>query len=271
MGKIEKLFFVDVEACFTPGRKPNPASDQLIEIAAAVCDILPNQMARITHTYHSLILPMHERIHPFMPTGIRSDHTKLIWPAPSTERARVAPKVPVGVEWDLPDYHKAGFASANWILAKPLNVAMDQFITFRLQHADAAWTGQNPTYDWDQLSYNAEACGHVWPEHPEVKVDYHTFDIASRMLPLILRNELPGVGLKHSRAWAGVPGEQSHRAMGDVQDAVAVWNALALYDHGLPPRYVDQRELEGEGWRDVTSPDNELLDSAFLPGSEDMG
>lgn len=271
MGKIEKLFFVDVETMGT-----DDESDQIIEIGAAVCTLLPNQLARIDDMFHALIKPMHERMHGYLPVGVTSHQTKLVWPAPGTERYRVAPKVPVDVEWDLPEFHHKGFASANWGLAIPLNIALDSFLMFWRKNNTAAWIGQNPDFDLRFLRRDARRCGFRWPTHPEV--DYHTFDTASRMLPLTLRNELPGVGLKHSRAWAGVPGEQSHRAMGDVQDEIAVWNALALYDHGIPPSYVHQHELDGDGWRDVT---NHVFQSkeaggfdimpGFLPGSEDMG
>jgi DNA polymerase III epsilon subunit-like protein len=262
-------------------------TDQIIEIAAAVCDILPNGMARVVSCYHALIKPMHPRIHNILPPGVLSHQTKLVWPKITALRLQ---KQPVDVEWDLPEFHHKGFASANWMLAVPLPDAISGFLDFWRANPKAAWIGQNPDFDLRFIRRDVRRCLFKMPVYPEV--DYHTFDLASRILPLVLRDELPGVGLKHSRKWAGVPGEQTHRAMGDVQDAIAVWNALALYDHGLPPRFVDQRELQGDRWEQYhpgynpvsfVLPDYEpgpedmriaplnLIPDPFVPGSGDMG
>lgn len=47
-------------------------------------------------------------------------------------------------------------------------------------------------------------------------------DVGSLCLPLYLKKEVRGTGLRHLRAWAGCEGEQSHTALDDVADTIEV-------------------------------------------------
>lgn len=190
MGKIVKLFFEDTE---TTGL--DPERDQVIEIAAAVVTIGYGNQAVIEAEYHALIRPV----------------------------------VP------LSDFTAEHFKGETWESAVPPGVAIARLLDLWRAHPGSAWIGQNPKFDWSFLrplaAYHErptvtevirKSC--KWPEHPEV--DYHTFDLASMMLPIVLSGECDGVSLRNSRGWAGLTGPQQHRAPGDVSDMIHVWNAI---------------------------------------------
>lgn len=94
----------------------------------------------------------------------------------------------------------------------------------RWRASGGAWSGQNPIFDLGFLRPLAASCGFPWPKSPEV--DYHRFDVASMMLPRVLAGEVESVSLRATRGWAGITGEQSHRAAGDVSDTIQVFKRI---------------------------------------------
>ncbi len=119
------------------------------------------------------------------------------------------------------------FAGVDFGAAIPLPDALRNLLSLWSFHG-AAWIGQNPPFDQGLCKPAAAKHGIRWPEWPEV--DYHTFDVASMMLPRYLWGEIPSVSLEASRLWAGCTGSQSHRAMGDVQDLIQVFRKIVLRD-----------------------------------------
>jgi DNA polymerase III alpha subunit (gram-positive type) len=123
---------------------------------------------------------------------------------------------------------------------------------------DATIAGQNPAFDIGFLKKAFATCGIDWP-----KTDYHTIDTGSMAIPLVISKLLPGMGLRHSRIWAGREGKQSHRAMADVEDTIAVFKKLCelswsgvtfrgLVDKMAQEMAKTSREItEGLGLRDV--------------------
>jgi len=121
------------------------------------------------------------------------------------------------------DLTAATFSKVNFGNALDLDLAVAGLFR-RWRESGGAWIGQNPDFDRGMLRPAARSCGVPWPHKPEV--DYHVFDVASMMLPYLVRGEVGGVGLKTTRVWAGCQGEQSHRAMGDVRDTIRVFSKI---------------------------------------------
>jgi len=82
--------------------------------------------------------------------------------------------------------------------------------------------GQNVNFDLRFLESVTKKMGIVGIEN----IDYHRFDLASAAVFLQLQGDIPGVSLKHLRKWAGLTGEQAHRAAQDVTDEIAVFRKM---------------------------------------------
>jgi len=82
--------------------------------------------------------------------------------------------------------------------------------------------GQNPSFDLGFLkqAFNIYSSCTQWPE-----MDYHVLDIASLAWPLFVSGLTEGVGLRHTRKYFGLTGEQ-HRALSDVLDTIEVYKRL---------------------------------------------
>lgn len=111
------------------------------------------------------------------------------------------------------------FAGVSFEKAPPLDYVLECLLNLWTEHG-GAWFGQNPHFDLSFIKPAVKACGLSWPEYPAV--DYHVFDLASMVLPYVLRGEIESVSLSKSRVWAGCKGQQLHRAGGDVQDCISV-------------------------------------------------
>ncbi len=177
MGKIEKLFFVDVETTDLPENDPEA---EIIEIACAALDISTWEVSR---EWSSLV-----------------KHTR-----------------PMG------EFTARHFAAVDFSKALPIDLAIQHLLGAWYSCA-GSWTGQNPIFDLGFLRPAAASAGFPWPTSPAV--DYHRFDVASMMLPYVLRGEVESVSLRATRKWAGIAGEQSHRAAGDVSDTIAVFRRI---------------------------------------------
>jgi hypothetical protein len=96
-----------------------------------------------------------------------------------------------------------------------------------------AWTGQNPDFDRGMVRSTSGRMGVDFIRPPGA--DYHVFDVASMMLPYVLRGEVESVSLRNTRLWAGQFGEQTHRAPGDVRDTIAVLLEILVRSKGAEP------------------------------------
>lgn len=192
----------------------DPLIDQVIEIAASVVSIGYGNQAMIEAEYHALIRPYTH----------------------------------------LSEFTAQHFAAETWESAVPEDVAIRRLLDMWRAHSlvdRAAWIGQNPKFDWSFLRPAARLHVIPWPESPEV--DYHTFDLASMMLPIVLSGECESVSLRSSRVWAGLTGPQQHRAPGDVSDMIHVWNAIQRREAERHPinvidemmRLIDQNNTSG--------------------------
>lgn len=179
MGRIAKLFFVDVETTDLPENDP---AAEIVEIACGVLDL---ETWEVSGEWSTLVA--HSR--PFGTQG----------PCPPCEVFR------------LTDFTNA-----------PLLWRALAELFRRWRACGGAWTGQNPTFDLRFVRDAADRLIVDMPRFPDV--DYHVFDVASMMLPRMLRGEVEGVGLSKTRLWAGCEGGyQTHRAAQDVSDTIRVF------------------------------------------------
>lgn len=119
------------------------------------------------------------------------------------------------------------FNGANWAFAEPLH---RRLLDLRACMLDSAIGGQNPMFDIGFLRTGYHHIGCEMPKHPEI--DYHVIDVSSMAIPLLLRGEVEGVSLRSTRLWAGLTGEQSHRAREDVDDTIEVFRKIIT--RGIP-------------------------------------
>lgn len=117
------------------------------------------------------------------------------------------------------DFTKKQFADVSFANALPLDYLLESLLNTWTNHG-GAWLGQNPMFDLSFVKPAAEKYGLAWPLPPAV--DYHPLDLASMMLPYVLKSEVESVSLRNTRIWAGMKGPQSHRACGDVSDVIHV-------------------------------------------------
>jgi hypothetical protein len=177
MGKVEKLFFVDVETTNLPENDPEA---EVIEIACGVLDLRTWETSGEWST-----LVKHSR--------------------------------PLG------DFTAKYFSRVDFSRALDPSNAIETLI-MRWRACAGSWSGQNPIFDLGFLRPLAASCGYAWPGSPDV--DYHRFDVASMMLPYVLRGEVESVSLSKTRVWAGCEDEQAHRAAGDVSDTIRVFRRI---------------------------------------------
>lgn len=60
-----------------------------------------------------------------------------------------------------------------------------------------------------------------WPAH-----DYHRVDLMALAWPLYAAGQIPGVSLRHTSKFFGVPDDQAHRARRDVHDSIHVYQGI---------------------------------------------
>jgi len=123
-----------------------------------------------------------------------------------------------------------GYTPEAWADAPELPEALAEFTAWldevckRVAPHNPMWTGCNPLFDLKFFKSDAERHGVTLPEG----LSYRMIDVQSLCLPLLLKGEIEGLGLRHLRAWAGCEGEQTHTAMGDVNDTCQVIGAFLL-------------------------------------------
>lgn len=207
---IRKLFFVDIEtrALTSQGSALVPSQAQIIEIGAAACDIDHRGYAVVRDIYHALITP----------------------------------------SGPLCEYSTEKFKNVDWSKAWSTYDALSNFVRF-YRMVEGAWIGQNPYFDKSHLIPAIAKYGLPWPDHTgywpgtDQRVDYHMLDLFSMTHDLVQEGILEGGSLRYSRKWAGCPGEQGHRALEDVSDSIAVYNALAAYRRGREYVYENPMQL----------------------------
>lgn len=86
------------------------------------------------------------------------------------------------------------------------------------------WCGSNVTFDLSFLESDLSRLQLEMPSH----FSYRKVDIESLCFPLFATGRTKGIGLKHLRKWAGLGGEQRHRAIDDVNDVIAVLRKYML-------------------------------------------
>ncbi len=199
MSKITELVFTDIETTaktFTPGFQQT-ATDQTIEIACARVDL---QTRKIVDRYETLVRP-------------QPGNPQVLW-----NGILGAPAA-----WDLGTFHLKSdrFKNADWAsatyLREALTVLSERFLT-----PGATVAGQNPQFDLRHYVRDYNACGVSFP-----LINYHVIDTSSPSIFPYMLGEVESLSLRHTRTWAGVDGQQSHRAMDDVLDSIQVFFALA--------------------------------------------
>jgi DNA polymerase III epsilon subunit-like protein len=203
--QITHLLFWDVE---TQGLDPKVHA--VLEVALAVVHLGTRQ---IVSQYESLVAPVGQ----YIMHGTFPFHTH-------TGK----------YEWIIPDFHGSRFQDVDWSTAKTMDRILDEI---GMMLSGATLAGQNPKFDRDFIMQAYDVLGRRSP-----KTDYHQFDVASPSLFLMMSGRVPGVSLKHTREWAGFSGEQSHRAMQDVEETIGVfWKHYDTYTAGLDTMH--EREL----------------------------
>lgn len=92
------------------------------------------------------------------------------------------------------------------------------------EHDKPMWCGCNPLFDLKFYNSDRKRHGQAEPHG----LGYRVIDVQSMAIPLLFLGEVDSVSLSALRAWAGIDGEQSHTALGDVLDTCEVIGALLL-------------------------------------------
>lgn len=182
MGTIE-LLVLDTE---TGGL--NPAVNPLLEIAAAHVTVWPHMMngVQVRSRFESKVAP---RFGAEITTAAASinGYTPEAW----SEAQRMV---------------HVGYDFLEWLDTLPDNLI---------------WTGSNVQFDLDFLEYGlGTACGLDLPQPPKFK--RRKLNTESLCFPLLVDRQVDSMGLAALRKWAGAEGEQTHRAMDDVNDTITV-------------------------------------------------
>lgn len=194
MGKIDYLTFLDIETTAQTG--PEAGTDAIIEIAAARVNIRDREAP--IESFEVLIRP---------------------W-GPQAVAGPPMPGAFYGA-WMLGDYHVKGghFAGVDWSRAVDRSLALDM-LTEKLLTDGATIAGQNPHFDLRYLRRDFAEAGRPFP-----KLDYHVIDLCSPAIFLVMAGCVETPSLRLTGPWAGC-GPQTHRAAGDVRDAIKVFWAM---------------------------------------------
>lgn len=203
MGKIDYLTFLDIETTAKTG--PEAGTDAIIEIAAARVNIRDREAP--IESFEVLIAPWGNQATPMVQGAF-----------PFTPAQVLAMGRP---GWDLGEYHvKAGhFAGVDWSRAVDRSLALDM-LTEKLLTDGATIAGQNPHFDLRYLRRDFAEAGRPFP-----KLDYHVIDLCSPAIFLVMAGCVETPSLRLTGPWAGC-GPQTHRAAGDVRDAIKVFWAM---------------------------------------------
>lgn len=193
--QITHMTFIDVETTGLIGPNVKPYADQIVEVAAAKVNIRTRQ---IEAWYETLITPEGDQTLEHEHNGVHA--------------------------WNFGAYHldRGTFhdvSDEEWMMAPSLEMALAHLIPFL---GDATLAGNNPAFDRDHIIRDF-----MGMPFPMPSLDYHLIDLCSPAMLLVMAGASDGVSLKNSRVWAGLPGEQAHRAGQDVKDAIQVFFKMA--------------------------------------------
>lgn len=205
MAKVTHLHFVDVEttAKHGPGKRP---LDRVIEIACKRVDLVTREEVTICDT---LIWPEGR--------GSKQDPDH-----PSDDLSRL---------WTLGEYHvKEGhFADVTAKQWRDAPIGFDVYRGLARALHGTTIAGNNPAFDLDHLRAEFITEDVDFPE-----LDYHRVDLSACLALAYQCGAIKGMSLRHARKLAGCEGEQKHRAMADVNDAIRVyWWLVETFDRGL--------------------------------------
>jgi len=118
------------------------------------------------------------------------------------------------------DYHKreGTFRDADWSKAVPRREAIGQLFA-RMEGSTIA--GHNVKFDIKFLRAEADLLKFYWPT-----TQYHEIDTVAMAAPLLFAKKVSSLSLETLRTWAGRTGKQSHRALGEVMDTIAVFQKM---------------------------------------------
>lgn len=116
-----------------------------------------------------------------------------------------------------------GYNEESWRNARRMKDVGREFVEWLhgIKHDDLIWAGSNVVgFDLPFLRSDLARSGLGLPGKP--KFSHRTLNTESLCFPLFVKGQVEGVGIQHLRRWAGMTGEQTHTAIGDVNDALAV-------------------------------------------------
>lgn len=191
MGKrIVSLVVLDTE---TGGL--NPFEHSVIEIAACNAIINPNN-----HTVRTRDLPFHEKVLPDRPVDPQA----------------------AAVNGYTPELWTADGARSMYDVSMSFLFWLDQVVG-----NDLVWAGSNVLgFDLPFLREGirrAHSTSRHLPSKP--KFSRRTLNTESLCFPLYVAGEIDHCGVEALRAWAGLPGKQTHAALQDVSDTIDVIRA----------------------------------------------
>lgn len=140
---------------------------------------------------------------------------------------------------DQGEYHRnAGtFQGVDWSGARPRAEVLRALFS-RMENQIVC--GQNVPFDLGFLRNESKLHEVPWP-----KFNRRTLDTVSLGFPLVWLGLVPDLKLESMRKWAGCPGQQSHRALGDALDTARLLiKLLRVSREGIA--VLDQQTLAGE-------------------------
>jgi DNA polymerase III epsilon subunit-like protein len=135
-----------------------------------------------------------------------------------------------------------GYTAEKWEGAPSTGMALRAFFSWMTRSVPngAMWCGSNPSFDLGFLRAAEARCVERMPTY----MSHRMCNLASLCFPLMLSGQTEGIGLRHLRKWAGLEGEQKHRAMADVLDTIVVLKKYLCACQALPLRGKDQKICE---------------------------
>jgi DNA polymerase III subunit epsilon len=115
----------------------------------------------------------------------------------------------------------------------------------------AAFAGQNPGFDrgFIRATYAVIDLNTGKPRVDFPAMDYHLIDVASLAWPFVVAGLMPGMGLKHSRKYFGLEGEQTHGALQDILDTINSYRKfMEIYMAAATVEDLDRNPLK---WKDI--------------------
>jgi DNA polymerase III epsilon subunit-like protein len=166
-----------------------------------------------------------ERFHEILEVAaIRVDATTF------EERARFVAKVKPLLPVDPEAAAVNGYAPELWRDA----ISLDEALRGMFPVIEGArWVGSKPSFDFDFVSTNAQACGRKMPK----LATHRLVDVSGMAEPLVAAGLIAKAGLEALREYFGIHTGAPHRALNDALATVAAYRLLlALYQPAIELR-----------------------------------